>query len=336
MILVTGGTGLVGAHLLYHLLQEHQSIRAIHRASSNLEYVRDVFSFYTAEPDKVYNRIEWMEANITRLPELTRAFNGITHVYHCAAFISFNPKHYKALKKANIDGTANVVNLSLAFKVEKLCYVSSVATLSEAEGEAPITEKNLWNPEEKNSVYSITKYGAEMEVWRGTQEGLDAVIVNPGVILGEGFWNSGSGVIIQRAAKGVRFYTDGSTGFVDVLDVIKVMIQLMNREVSRERYVLVAENVSYKKLTGMLCSIFEKPLPKRRLPKTLLYILSILDGVSSLFFGTKRMLLRATVRSLYSHSVYDSEKIKKTIDFEFTPLEQTIRRVASAYQISTP
>ena len=336
MILVTGGTGLVGAHLLYHLLQEHSSVRAIHRASSDLNYVREVFSFYTSNPDEIFNRIEWREANITRIPELTLAFEGISRVYHCAAFISFNPKHYEALKKANVDGTANVVNLCLSNNIDKLCYVSSVATLSEAEGDTDITEKNLWNPEENNSVYSITKYGAEMEVWRGSQEGLKSVIINPGVIFGEGFWNSGSGMIIQRAAKGIPFYTDGSAGFVDVRDVVEIMISLMNSNISRERFVLVSENASYKNLIDSLSQLFQKPLPKRSFPKAFLYFLSSLDGISSTFLGTKRMLLKATVRSLFTHANYSSEKIKKVLDYNFIPLQDTLTRVVSAYQKTNP
>lgn len=335
MILVTGGTGLVGAHLLYHLLQKHPSLRAIHRASSDIAYVKEIFTYYTEDAEALFSRIDWKEANITKLPELTEAFEGITQVYHCAAFISFNPKHYKALKKANIEGTANVVNLCLAHNVEKLCYVSSIATLGDAEDGSPITEKMLWNPEAKNSVYSITKYGAEMEIWRGTQEGLNAVIVNPGVIFGEGFWKSGSGLIIQRASKGMRYYTKGSTGFVDVLDVVSAMMHLMESPIKNERFILVAENLSYEKLSTHLNQLFGKPKPKGIMPKRMLYFLSALDGISSKLFGTKRMLLKATVRSLYKQSEFDSSKIRTQAQFEFRPMEQTLARVVDAYQNTT-
>ena len=204
-------------------MQEHDRVRATHRASSKLEEVQNVFAYYTDTPEASFARIDWVEANITDIPALTEAFQGVTHVYHCAAFISFNPKHYRALKKNNVEGTANVVNLCLSQGVQKLCYVSSVATLGDPLPGQPTTEETHWNPEAKNSVYGITKYGAEMEVWRGTQEGLNAVIVNPGVILGEGYWHSGSGVLVKRAAKGVNYYTDGGTGLVDVRDVVDIM-----------------------------------------------------------------------------------------------------------------
>ncbi|MCB0464194.1 MAG: NAD-dependent epimerase/dehydratase family protein, partial [Aequorivita sp.] len=197
MILVTGGTGLVGSHLLFFLLKKNERVRAIHRKSSDIQSVKKVFALYTPEVESLFNKIEWIEADITDIPALKEVFMGIKKVYHCAAFISFNPSKYKVLKKANVEGTANIVNLCLANNIEKLCYVSSVATLGSNLKDQLISEETSWNPDEKNSVYAITKYGAEMEVWRGTQEGLDAVIVNPGLILGTSPDNGGSSIIIS-------------------------------------------------------------------------------------------------------------------------------------------
>lgn len=331
MILVTGGTGLVGAHLLYHLLQRHETVRAIHRKSSRFDSVMEVFSFYTSEAQELFGRIEWLEADITELPALTKAFDGITHVYHCAAFISFNTKHFTALQKANIEGTAHIVNLCLTQKVAKLCHVSSVATLGKSEDGSPVNEENPWNPEAVNSVYSITKYGAEMEVWRGTQEGLKAVIVNPGVILGEGFWESGSGVIVKRAAKGVSFYTEGSTGFVDVRDVVHMMIRLMNDPIVNEQYLLVGANASYLELLTELSQEFGTAPPRWKIHKSVLMALSYVDGISSFLFGTRRFLLKATIRSMYRHSTYEASKIKNSLALEFTPFKETIQRVVGYY-----
>lgn len=209
MILVTGGTGLVGSHLLYALLQKGQQVRAIHRKGSDLNNVKKIFGYYSEDAASLFNSIEWMEANITNIPQLEDAFKGVTQVYHAAAYVDFKPKNYYKLKKANIEGTANIVNLCLTFKVEKLCYVSSIATLGTPVNGQPITEETHWNPESQNSVYAITKFGAEMEVWRGSQEGLKTVIVNPGVILGEGLWHKGSGSIVKRVAKGLTYYTTG-------------------------------------------------------------------------------------------------------------------------------
>lgn len=337
MILVTGGTGLVGSHLLYFLLKENNNVRAIHRKSSNLQAVKNVFEYYVSieEAEFLFNKIEWQEADITEIPALKDAFKDITQVYHAAAYISFNPKHYNKLKKANIEGTANIVNLCLAHSIEKLCYVSSVATLGSSINGAKITEETHWNSEEKNNIYSITKYGAEMEVWRGTQEGLNAVIVKPGVILGEGFWNSGSGVIIKTASKGIPFYTDGSMGLVDVKDVVNAMVTAMQSSEKNTSYILVAENVKYRLLLSEIAKNLNVKLPKKRAPKWVLLAFSKIDWFISKIFRTKRILLKATVNSLYTDSNYSSLKIEKELNFTFTPIEKTLKRVCKHYSIES-
>jgi dihydroflavonol-4-reductase len=331
MILVTGGTGLVGSHLLYFLLKENKAVRAIHRSSSDLQQVKKIFSYYTDSPEELYDRIEWLEADITDIPALSEAFKTVTRVYHAAAYISFDPKHYYKLKKANIEGTANIVNLSLAHQVEKLCYVSSVATLGNVPEPRLIDEETAWNPEEKNSVYAISKYGAEMEVWRGTQEGLDAVIVNPGIILGSGHWNSGSGTIIKIAARGIPVYTSGGIGLVDVQDVVTAMIALMHSEIKNEKFVLVGHNVTYLELLTRLSEKLKSTPPKKKVPLAILKLFSSLDWLSSKLFGTKRKLLKATVRSLYKKSFYDNSKLRSQLNFTFSPLEETLRRVVKNY-----
>jgi len=335
MILVTGGTGLVGSHLLYFLLKSNTTVRAIHRKSSDLVSVKKIFSYYTEDSENLYKKIEWVEANITDIPALTAAFKGITHVYHAAAYISFDPKHYYKLKKSNIEGTANIVNLCIANDVQKLCHVSSVATIGTPIDNGLATEKTDWNPEEKNSVYGITKYGAEMEVWRGTQEGLDAVIVNPGVILGEGYWNSGSGAIFKQAAKGVPFYFGGGVGTVDVKDVVAIMLILMKSTVKNERYIVVSNNVSYKELLTAISLKLNKKPPKKEAPQWILYLLSGLDWFSSVIFRTKRKLLKATVHSLYKKSFYDNSKLISQLAYDFIPFDETVGRVAKAYSIES-
>jgi len=279
MILVTGGTGLVGSHLLYFLLKENANVRAIHRKNSNIKAVKKVFALYTAEVDSLFNKIEWVEANITDIPALTLAFENIIKVYHCAAFISFDPSKYKVLKKANVEGTANIVNLCLASNIEKLCYVSSVATLGSNLKDQLISEETPWNPDAKNSVYAITKYGAEMEIWRGTQEGLDAVIVNPGLILGTSPDGGGSSIIISLGASGIPFYPSGAMGIVDVQDVVKTMILLMNSEVKNEQFILVGENLTYKDLLTRLAPMFDKKPPTKKLPNNIMFFLSGMDWV---------------------------------------------------------
>jgi len=192
MILVTGGTGLVGAHLLYHLLLENNTVKAIYRKNSNLQAVKTVFGYYSTNFELLFQKIEWIEADITNVCSLEKAFENITEVYHAAALVSFTPKDYQKMRKINIEGTANIVNFCIDKKVKKLCFVSSIATIEKATHAKTINEEEDWNLEKNNYGYAITKYGAEMEVWRASQEGVAVVIVNPGIILGAGFWHNGS------------------------------------------------------------------------------------------------------------------------------------------------
>ena len=327
MILVTGGTGLVGSHLLYFLLKENGKVRAIHRKNSNVATVKKVFSLYTPNVESLFKKIEWVEADITDVPALVLAFENITKVYHCAAFISFDPSKYKVLKKTNVEGTANIVNLCLANNIQKICYVSSVATFGSALNGEFISEDNQWNPEERNSVYAITKFGAEMEVWRGTQEGLDAVIVNPGVILGTSPDGDGSGTIIALGSSGIPVYPSGGMGIVDVQDVVKAMLLLMDSEIKNEQFILVAENITYKELLSKFAKLFGKKPPFKKLPKKIIFFLSSADWLFSKLFGKKRKLFKATVRSMFKTSFYDASKVKGSLGFQFTPLEVTLERI---------
>jgi len=332
MILVTGGTGLVGSHLLYFLLKEERDIRAIYRKSASLEKVKLVFSYYTEEVEELFNKIDWVEANTTDVPALTDAFKGITHVYHAAAFISFNPKHFNYLRKVNIEGTANIVNLCIENKVEKLCYVSSIATLGKELDGSAISEKTEWNQEAKNSVYAITKYGAEMEIWRGSQEGLDVVIVSPGVVLGSGHWKSASGRIFSSVNKGMKYYTTGGSGFVDVYDVVKMMIFLMNSAIKNELYIAVGHNVLYKDLLEKTAKYLNKEAPKKEIAKWKLLVISSLDSIKKTLFGGKRKLLKATVHSLYTISTFNSQKAIEQLPFTFTTLDESLERISKDFK----
>ncbi|MCR9183570.1 MAG: NAD-dependent epimerase/dehydratase family protein [Flavobacteriaceae bacterium] len=330
MILVTGGTGLVGAHLLHFLLKDGQKVRAIHRANSNLEGVKQVFSYYTETPENLFNQIEWVEANLIDIPALTEAFEGVEYVYHAAAYVSFDPKNFQKLKKSNIEGTANIVNLCLHFKVKKLCHVSSIATF-EKTGNKMTTEDSQWNPDDDNNVYAISKYGAEMEVWRGTQEGLDAVIINPGVILGSGFWNKGTGVLFNKVFKGLSYYTRGEMGFVDVVDVVKIGIELMKSPIKNECFILVSENESYKQLLSNIAIAFNKTPPKKELKPWMLNVAWRLEFLKNKLYYGKQMLFKSTAEALVKKRHYDNSKIKLVLHYDFIPLSKTIEIITKNY-----
>ncbi|MRT16264.1 NAD-dependent epimerase/dehydratase family protein [Vitellibacter sp. q18] len=329
MILVTGGTGLVGSHLLYFLLKKNKRVRAIHRKNSNLESVKKVFSLYGNESQKLFEAIEWRQADITDIPALTAAFHDITEVYHCAAFINFNSSKYSVLKKVNVEGTANIINLCIANGIRKICYVSSVATFGNVQPNQLITEETPWNPDEKNSVYGITKYGAEMEVWRGSQEGLDVLIVNPGIIFGTPPEDGGSNTLINIGASGIPFYPTGSMGLVDVQDVAAIMIELMDSEIKNEQFILVSENMAYKQLLTMLAPMFGKKPPTKKLWKGVMLFLSGMDWCFHKIFGTKRRIPKATVRSMFTKSSYDASKVKDRLNYSFIPITETLQRVVA-------
>ncbi|WP_299182836.1 NAD-dependent epimerase/dehydratase family protein [uncultured Aquimarina sp.] len=333
MILITGATGLVGTHLLIKLVEEKHQVRALYRTIDKKEYAKNIFVQCCKPEDKnAFDTIDWVQGDLNDIPNLTNAFDGITHVYHCAAMISFNPSHYKQLRKTNIQGTANIVNLSLIHNIQKLCYVSSIATISENNLQKPINETSEWNPEISDSVYAITKYGAEMEVWRGTQEGLDTVIVNPGIIIGRGFYNSGSGYLFKKIHKGMKFYTTGTTGYVAVNDVVKIMHRLMNSEIKNQRYILVSENLSFKSAFSMIAKALNKPTPKKKASPFLIKVAFYLQKFNHIFFRTKRTIFKSSIKSAFSNSFYENDKIKKELTYSFTPMEKAIETTASFFQ----
>lgn len=329
MILVTGATGFVGSHLLYFLLKEGKKVRALYRTEAKQKYVQRVFSYFTDDAD-LFNQIEWFQADVTDIPVLSKAFESITEVYHTAAYVTFNPKHFNKLKKSTVEGTANVVTFCLENKVKKLCHISSIASLGKINGQLT-TEENPWNPDEENNVYNISKYAAEMEVWRGTQEGLDAVIVNPGVILGSGFWHSGTGRIFSKSAKGMSFYSTGTTGFVDVIDVAKASIFLMENNKVNQRFILVSENSSYQELLTKIAVAFGRKPPSVELKNWMLQIAWRLDFFKSRITGTRQNLFKSTAKSLVSQSRYSSEKIKEETGYTFIPIGETVERIVTDF-----
>jgi len=331
MILVTGGTGLVGAHLLYYLVQNDEKIRAIYRSKESLNKVQKVFSYYTDDATALISKIEWFKADITDVPSMIPAFIGVEKVYHCAAFISFNPNDYIEMRKINIHGTAIIVNLSIDAKVDRICFVGSIASVGDSVNGTLITEENEWNPETDNSGYSITKFGAEMEIWRASQEGVDVVIVNPGVILGSGSFTSGTGKMFSQVYNGLNYYTNGITGFVGVKDVARVMIDLMNSSIKNERFILVAENKSFKEVLFSIADAFGKTRPTKESKPWQTAVFWRISWLWSLLTRKDPLLSKYSARSAHSISKYSSEKIENNLSFEFQKINEVIRDVSEKY-----
>lgn len=326
MILVTGATGLVGSHLLVQLLQDNEEVKALFRTEKQIEKVRQVFIFKNQEA--LFEKINWVKGDITDIPTLEPAFENVTKVYHCAALISFDPNDEDELRKVNIEGTANIVNCCIDFNVKKLCHVSSIAALGDTkENETIITEETEWNPEKSHGDYAITKYGAEMEVWRGFQEGLEVVIVNPGVIFGYGFPDQGSGLLIKVVKKESSFYTKGNIGIVSVEDVAFCMIQLMRSEISGERFTLVGENIKIKELLTYLAELFNVNPPKIYATKAITSLGWRLDWLISKITFRKRKLTRATAKASHSIDIYEAEKVSSKLSFSFKKKESYLTKV---------
>jgi len=330
MILVTGGTGLVGSHLLFELTKADQNIRALYRRTETIEKVKTIFSYYLDNIDIQFKKIEWVQADLNDVPKLNAAFEGVSHVYHCAALISFAPNDYAQLNKTNTEGTANIVNLCISHSIQKLCYVSSVATM----GVDPhkITEETTWKSEDIKNVYAITKHNAEMEVWRGIQEGVPSVIVNPGLILGAGFFNSGSGLLFKIIHKGLRYKTEGITGYVGVNDVVESMILLMNSGHTSEQYILVSDTLSFGDFTKLMSNALGVRSPKKTAKNWMLSVAWRLDWLTCIVLGRKRHLTKNMCRTLNNKNHYSSEKfLNAEKQFKFTPISKTISEVSQIY-----
>ena len=330
MILVTGATGFVGAHLLYQLAETNEHVRAIYRSEKTIEKVTEVFSLYGADASLI-SKIEWFKADITDVPSMIPAFYGVKKVYHCAAFISFNPKDYREMRKVNIHGTAIIVNLSIDAKVNKICFVSSIASIGNSIYGEPSTEENEWNSQDDNSGYSITKFGAEMEVWRASQEGIDVVIVNPGIILGGGFWNAGSGKLFTKIFHGLKFYTEGKTGFVGVKDVVKTMVFLTNSTIKNERFILVSENKSYKEVFFLIADALKKKRPYKRIHRWKMELLWRVSSFLSIITGKEPLLSKYAAKSANSTSLYTSKKVQEILPFKFQTIEAVVKEVSENY-----
>ncbi|WP_342329679.1 NAD-dependent epimerase/dehydratase family protein [Pedobacter sp. FW305-3-2-15-E-R2A2] len=318
MILVTGATGFLGAELIHQLTGQGTKLRALKREHSVI-------------PDLIKDNplIEWAVADINDLSTLDTAFEDIHQVYHCAAMISFDPKDKAKLLKVNIEGTSNVVNLCVENQA-RLLHVSSVAALGNAKKGQLITEKDFWEYDSKAHSYAISKYEGEMEVWRGIAEGLEAVIVNPSVIIGGAAGFQGSGAIFKLVKEGLSFYTKGATGIVDVQDVAKSMIALMNSKITEERFTISAENYHYQRFFGEIAKGFGVKAPAKEAKPWMLGIAWRAAKLASLFTGKPAALTSDAARSSLNESLYSNKKIIETIGITFKPLDQTVAETCQA------
>jgi len=333
MIFVTGGTGLVGAHLLYELTSAGKNVKALKRETSNLQQVIKTFSYYTVNSKDLFSRIEWVNGDILDYFSLEGILNEVSEIYHCAAIVSFDPKERKRMIANNVEGTANLINAAIENGVKKICHVSSIAALGRLEDGLLVTEETNWVPAKRISGYSESKFFSEAEVWRGIEEGLDAVIVNPSIIFGPSNWETGSSKMFKTIWNGMKFYTRGITGFVDVKDVVKAMILLMDEtnfeKAKNQRFLLNSENLSYERVFGQIADALIKPRPKYFASDMLLKIVWRAAKAASLFSGNPSLITRETVANSNNEFNFDGSKIVKQFNFEYLPISESIKQTAA-------
>lgn len=328
MIFVTGGTGLVGSHLLFQLLKEGNKVRALRRANSCVDELKRVFEFYQADSAEMYNTIEWIEGDLLDYFSLMNALEGVTQVYHCAAMVSFKPSDAREMFTANVDGTANLVNACIEKNVSRFCFVSSIATLGKPLDGEVIDESSFWQNDDNHSVYSQSKFRAEMEVWRGTKEGLNAVIVNPSVILGPVGLERSTGQLFKSVLKGAQFYTSGSTGFVDVRDVVKVMITVTNSGVENERYLINAENLTYKAFMDMTAKALKVKAPSIKAGRWLVSIAWRLERLRYYVTRKEPRLTKETARTSQHRSLYSDAKLQGFQAMKYISIQDSVENTA--------
>ena len=331
MILVTGGTGLVGAHLLYHLLKKGRNVIALKRKTSDISKAKLVFGFYGDDAQELFKKIKWIEGDLLDYESLVQALDNVSVVYHTGALVSFNPALKDEMMQVNEEGTANIVNACIEKRVGKFCFVSSIATMGNSKNGEYIDEMSYWQGGRNHSAYSISKFRSEMQVWRAVNEGLNAVIVNPSVIIGPSDWDNGSAKIVKTVYKGLKFYTPGSTGFVDVRDVVKAMITLTESEVSAKRFLLNGANLSYKSFFSMLAHALHVKPPALEAGKFLTGLAWRYEKARNLLFGTEPLITKDSARTSLKTTNYSGEAIKDEVDYSYTPIEKTIKDTAKYF-----
>ena len=322
MIFLTGGTGLVGAHILLKLTESGQKVKALKRKRSSLTVIKNIFSHY--KKTDLLKSIEWIEGDLLDLFSLQEGIKGCNTVIHCAAIVSFNPKDFKKVMKINVEGTANIVNICLENNIEKLAYISSIATLNDEKNQVR-TEDSFWKESKSNSQYAKSKYLSEQEVWRGIEEGLNSIIVNPSVILGPGDWTKGSSQMFEKVWKGLKFYSSGSTGYIDVLDVAKCVVILLEKEIINERFILNAENINYRDIFDSIAENLNKPKPHIKVSPLIKEIAWRIEWLKSFITNKSPLITKETANTAMKNKSFSNEKIIKALDYKFIPIEESIK-----------
>lgn len=330
---VTGGTGLLGTHLILELLGRGQNVRALKRPDSDLSITQKVLDFYAPGKD-LFDQIEWHEGDILDMFALEEAMQGMDEVYHCAALVSFHPIDDQELMRINVDGTANVVNAALASGIKRFCHVSSTGAVGKKALEDHVDESSPWHDHSTNSAYTTSKHLAEREIWRGAEEGLDVVIVNPSIIIGPGDWNRSSGALFQKIWKGFKFYTDGVNGFVGARDVARAMFELMEKGAFRERYLVTSENLTYKQYFDLVAQALGRPKANIKANRFMTGMAWRSQKLLGALTGKQPGFTKHNARSTHSKHFYSNEKLRNELDMELMPVKSVVENAGAFFKLS--
>lgn len=320
MILVTGATGLVGSHLLQQLISTGEPVRALYR--------------YAVPEIPGTEKVQWVKGDILDTISLEEAMQHVTQVYHCAAVVSFSPAQKKQLYHVNVEGTANVVNAALDAGIKKMVFMSSVAALGRIREDIMIDETMNWTPETSNSEYGKSKYMAEMEVWRGIGEGLNAVIVNPVIILGAGNWDMGSTAIFKSAYDEFPWYTEGMSGFVDVEDVVRAMMALMNSDIAAQRFIISGANLHYRSVFTQIALAFGKKPPYKKVTAWMAALVWRAEAIKSMFTKKLPLLTKETAKTARAKVQFNNSKLLNAVPgFRYTAMEKSIERICKQLKL---
>jgi dihydroflavonol-4-reductase len=326
-ILVTGGTGFLGSYIIKQLIEKGYAVRAIRRNNKLPHWI----------PKEIFDKVEWIEGDVLDVVALEEAMEGVDTVIHSAAVVAFVKKERKKMYQVNTEGTANVVDIMLEKNVRRLIHISSVAALGRTTTGGHVNEEKKWEESKINTHYAISKFKAELQVWRGMGEGLEAVIVNPSTILGYGDWNSGSCSIFKNIYKGFKWYTSGINGFVDVEDVARATILLMESNITEQRFIVNGDTWPFKKLQETIADSFGKKRPSKEATPFLLGIAWRIERLKSLFTGHVPLLTKESARVGISRTWFENDKLLKALPgFSFTPLEETIKKACEKYMTCPP
>lgn len=322
MVFVTGATGILGRVIVLELLKKGRNVRASKRPGSNLNDVKHSYSFYTEDPEGFFSKIEWVDVDFDDQDSLQEALKDVDEVYHCAAKVGFDPKDDKEMYHTNVKGTENLLYACEGSNVKKFLHVSSIAVLDTFNEKGELDESSDFNPKEEHSAYAISKHLAEMEVWRASAEGLNTVIVNPGMIIGSGNWGQSSGDIFPTFEKN-SFTFSGGTSYVDVRDVARISVELMDQNIFGERFILISDNKRYADLGKQIRSRLGLK-EARILTRSQLN----LGRVANILFGwlipKLRMITRSNIESISSLNIISNQKIKEKLDDQFISVEESI------------